>query len=60
MFGEREAEPHRFAGDMLGRVNAIAPPVGETYPGLVPNEFDQWKMGIPGMHFPMPDAPAET
>jgi NAD(P)-dependent dehydrogenase (short-subunit alcohol dehydrogenase family) len=40
--------------------NKEAPQVGETYPGLVPNEFEQWKMGIPGLHFPMPEAPAET
>jgi gluconate 5-dehydrogenase len=40
--------------------NKDAPQVGETYPGLVPNEFEQWKTGIPGLHFPLPDAPAET
>lgn len=28
-------------------------------PGLVPNDFEQWKHGIPGLHFPLPDAPAE-
>jgi NAD(P)-dependent dehydrogenase (short-subunit alcohol dehydrogenase family) len=40
--------------------NKEAPQVGETYPGLVPNEFEQWKMGIPGLHFPMPEPAAET
>ena len=24
------------------------------YDGLVPNTFDHWKQGIPGLHFPMP------
>jgi gluconate 5-dehydrogenase len=40
--------------------NKDAPQVGETYPGLLPNEFEQWKTGIPGLHFPLPDAPAES
>ena len=39
--------------------NKEAPQVGATYPGLVPNDFEQWKHGIPGLHFPLPDAPAE-
>lgn len=31
-------------------------PVGTYYEGLVPNQFEQWKMGIPGLHYPMPEA----
>jgi gluconate 5-dehydrogenase len=29
--------------------------VGTPYAGLVPNEFEQWKIGVPGIHYPMPD-----
>ena len=39
--------------------NKEAPQVGDTYPGIVPNDFEQWKHGIPGLHFPLPDAPGE-
>ncbi len=35
--------------------NKDHPQIGNTYPGLVPNEFEQWKNGIPGIHFPMPE-----
>ena len=30
--------------------------VGDSYPGLVPLPREEWKMGIPGIHYPMPDA----
>jgi len=33
-----------------------APRVGTTYEGLVPNEFESWKLGIPGLHYPAPEA----
>lgn len=36
--------------------NKDNPQVGKPYEGIVPNNFEQWKMGIPGMHYPMPEA----
>ncbi len=36
--------------------NKDQPQAGTPYEGLVPNTFEQWKMGIPGIHFPMPEA----
>ena len=34
--------------------NKDHPQAGTPYEGLVPNTFDHWKQGIPGLHFPMP------
>ena len=53
--GYYQIEPgHHFSSQML------APAVGQHYPGLqpLPAELEVWKMGIPGIHFEMPDAPA--
>jgi gluconate 5-dehydrogenase len=36
--------------------NKDAPQVGQTYAGLVPNTFEQWKQGIPGIHFHIPES----
>ena len=36
--------------------NKDIPQTGKPYAGLVPNPFDNWKMGIPGIHYPMPEA----
>ena len=36
--------------------NKDQPQAGTPYEGLVPNTFEQWKMGIPGIHFPIPEA----
>jgi len=38
--------------------NKESPQVGRPYAGLVPNEFEHWKQGIPGIHFPLPEAQA--
>jgi gluconate 5-dehydrogenase len=35
--------------------NKDKPQVGTPYPGLVPNTFEQWKQGIPGLHYPIPE-----
>ena len=35
--------------------NKDQPQAGTPYAGIVPNEFEQWKMGIPGIHYPMPE-----
>ena len=53
--------------DLTGKVALVtggsrdkeARSVGDTYPGIVPIDFEQWKHRIPGLHFPLPDAPAE-
>ena len=37
----------------------VAPQAGTPYAGLVPNTFEQWKQGIPGLHFPLPDGAAD-
>jgi len=37
--------------------NRDHPQAGTPYQGLVPNTFEEWKQGIPGIHIPMPDAP---
>jgi NAD(P)-dependent dehydrogenase (short-subunit alcohol dehydrogenase family) len=34
--------------------NKDHPQAGTPYEGLVPNNFEQWKQGIPGIHFPLP------
>ncbi len=39
--------------------NKDHPQAGTPYEGLVPNTFEQWKQGIPGLHFPMPDSAAD-
>ena len=39
--------------------NKDQPQAGTPYAGLVPNTFEQWKQGIPGIHFPMPDSAAD-
>jgi NAD(P)-dependent dehydrogenase (short-subunit alcohol dehydrogenase family) len=35
--------------------NKDQPQAGKPYEGLLPNNFEQWKMGIPGIHYPMPE-----
>ena len=35
--------------------NKDKPQIGRAYAGLVPNTFEQWKQGIPGIHYPLPD-----
>lgn len=49
--GAWQIEPSHFSW------NAAFPQAGQPYPGLVPNEFEQWKTGIPGIHYPMPEGP---
>jgi gluconate 5-dehydrogenase len=39
--------------------NKDHPQAGTPYAGLVPNTFEQWKQGIPGLHFPLPDGAAD-
>jgi NAD(P)-dependent dehydrogenase (short-subunit alcohol dehydrogenase family) len=36
--------------------NKDQPQIGTPYPGLVPNTFEHWHNGIPGIHYPMPEA----
>jgi NAD(P)-dependent dehydrogenase (short-subunit alcohol dehydrogenase family) len=47
--GAWQIEPSHFSW------NKDFPQAGSPYPGIVPNEFEQWKSGIPGIHFPMPE-----
>lgn len=35
--------------------NKDFPQAGTPYEGILPNEFEQWKSGIPGIHFAMPE-----
>ncbi len=35
--------------------NKEHPQAGRPYEGLLPNDFEQWKHGVPGIHFPMPE-----
>jgi NAD(P)-dependent dehydrogenase (short-subunit alcohol dehydrogenase family) len=36
--------------------NKDMPQAGSPYEGITPNTFEQWKMGIPGIHYPPPEA----
>jgi NAD(P)-dependent dehydrogenase (short-subunit alcohol dehydrogenase family) len=35
--------------------NRDHPQIGTPYAGLVPNTFEEWKKGVPGIHYPIPE-----
>ena len=35
--------------------NKDQPQAGKPYEGLVPNTFENWKLGVPGIHYPLPE-----